>query len=187
MKYFDLTEDMSSRMRWRWHVGAVLLPDGSEPRLHAGLKLNDTRPLRADVTHAGRVLEFCLTSFAVPIATKALADAVCSIATSDVQCLPVAIGDQAGMFALNSIRLIRCLNEQHSEFIKWTEEDRVPEKTGQYRQVTRLVLGREAIPQDAHFFRVDGWRIALIVSEAVKDAMVRVGCYGAAFTELEMA
>jgi len=186
MKYFELAEDMSPRMRRRWHVGEILLPDGSEPRLHAGLKLNDTRPLHAEVTHAGRVLEYSLTSFAVPVATRAVADAVHGVAGSDVQCIPVTIGNQSEMVVLNCIRVVCCLNEHHSEFIKWTERDRVPEKVGQYRQVTRLVLDLNAIPLNAHFFRIEGWRIALIISETVKTAMERVGCYGAKFTELEM-
>lgn len=42
------------------------------------------------------------------------------------------------------------------------------------------------VPSDAHFFRVEGWVVALIVSEAVKEAMERVGCMGAKFMELTM-
>lgn len=185
MKYFDLFENWA--IRGRWHIGEVLLPDSSEPRLRAGLRLNDARPLQAEVHHIGHVLNFCLTSFAVPIATRDLANVVAAVAGSDVQCIPVRISRQSGMFVLNSVRVIRCVDERRSEFIKWTDHDDCPDKTGQYRQVTKLVLDRMAIPPDAHFFRVEGWKIALIVSEVVKDAMERVGCYGAEFTELEMA
>jgi len=110
------------------------------------------------------------------------------VAGADIQCIPVTIGGQSGIMVLNALRLIRCVDEQRSVFEKFTIDDPVrPDKAGQYRYFDKLVLDRRAIPPDAHFFRIDGWRIALIVSEVVKNAMERVGCYGAEFVELEMA
>ncbi|HRI65864.1 MAG TPA: double-CXXCG motif protein [Polyangium sp.] len=48
-------------------------------------------------------------------------------------------------------------------------------------------MDRRAIPRDAHIFRIKDWEVVLVVSESVKNAMERVGCYGAEFTELELA
>lgn len=188
MRYFDLCDDMSTRMRRRWHIGEILLPDGTEPIFDDGVLLEDPRPLHADVYHVGHVLDFCHTTFNAPVTTKALADAIQSVAGADVQCLPLTISGQSGMMVLNALRVIRCVNEQHSEFEKYTEDDPVrPDKAGQYRSVTRLVLTKNAIPPDAHFFRVKDWLVVLIVSEAVKSVMERAGCNGAKFIELEMA
>ncbi len=187
MRYFSLEDDMSERMRYRWHVGEILLPDGTEPLLTSGIQLEGQRQLYASVTHAGYVLDFCHTSFAVPIATYALANAIKEVAGADVQCISVTISGQSGMIVLNSIRMVSCVCEQHSEFDKWTENDGRPDKLGQYHYVSKLVLCRDAIPLDAHFFRIKDWDVALIVSETVKNAMERVGCYGAEFTELELA
>jgi hypothetical protein len=36
-----------------------------------------------------------------------------------------------------------------------------------------------AVPGDAHFFRIEGWRTGLIVSETMKVTMTRAGCFGA--------
>jgi len=47
-----------------------------------------------------------------------------------------------------------------------------------------LSLSTLSIPPDAHFFRIDGWRIALIVSDAVKTAMEATGCLGAKFVDV---
>ncbi len=33
-------------------------------------------------------------------------------------------------------------------------------------------------------FRVEGWLVALIVSEPVKEAMEQIGCFGAKFVEV---
>lgn len=186
MRYFELRDDMSERMRSRWHVGELLLPDGTEPLLTSGIRLEDSRQLSATVTHAGYTLEFCLTSFAVPIATKALAEAIKRTAPLDVQCIPAMIAGQAGMVVLNVTRLIQCVDEQRSEFEKWTERHGRPDKLGKFYYISKLILTRNAIPHDAHFFRIADWDVALVVSEVVKDAMERVGCYGAEFRELEM-
>lgn len=185
MKYFDLVDDMSSLKRW--HVGEIILPNGTTPDLVRGIKLTVPEPLSANVHHTGRVLEYCLTSFGVPIATKSLANTITAIVGPDVQCIPITISGQSGLMVLNALRLIRCIHEQQSEFIKWTKKDHRPDLAGKYRSVPKIVLDRSAIPPDAHFFRIQDWEIALIVSETVKDAMERVGCFGAKFIELEMA
>lgn len=68
--------------------------------------------------------------------------------------------------------------------MKWTKEDHRADPAGEYRQVTKLFLAPDRIPSGAHFFRIDGWLVAVIVSDAVKDAMERVGCKGAKFIAL---
>jgi len=175
------------RQRHRWHIGEVLLPDGTEPLLNRGIWLDDTRHLHADVHHIGHVLDFCLTTFGVPIATNALADAIRAIAGSDVQSIPITISEQSGMMVLNATRVVRCVNEQYSEFQKFGKDDPVrPDLAGQYRHISKLVLDKKSIPMDAHFFRVKDWEVGLIVSEAVKSAMEKVGCFGAKFVKLEI-
>ena len=181
-RHFQIRDDMT--IRGRWHLSDVLLATGVEPLLDAGELVHDSGPLRGTVSHAGRVLDFSLTSFNVPVATSALAHAIRSVAGSDVQCLPLEVASQPGMVVLNALRVVRCLDETRSEFTKWTERDHRADLAGQYRQVTKLVLAPDRVPAEAHFFRVEGWLVALIVSEAVKEAMDRVGCLGAKFTEL---
>lgn len=181
-KYFRLIDDMT--VPKRWHLGAAELSDGSEPRLRVGLRLDSVEAPSIPVTHTGRVLEFSLTSFAVPVATKKLADALCALAGSDVQCIPVSIAEQKGMVVLNALRVLRCLDEARSEFVKWTRQDHRPDLAGQYRQITKLVLDAKAIPSDAQVFRIEGSLVELVVSERVKDVMEFVGCKGAKFIEL---
>ncbi len=180
-RFFQLRDEVFAG---RWHVGEVTFSDGTEPRLRAGIRLDDSRALAAPVTHPGQVLDFSLTSFAVPVATRPLAEAVSVIAGPDVQCISVAVGGQAGMVVLNAVRVVRCLDESRSEFIKWTKQDHRSDLAGQYRQVTKLTTNPNLIPFDAHVLRIEGWLVALIVSEEVKDAMERVGCLGAKFVEV---
>ncbi len=177
-RFFRLLDDLT--IPHRWHIGEVRAPDGVEPLLGDGIACARD-DLSADVTDHGQVLEFFLTSWAVPIAAAPLAKAVVDVAGPDVQMVPVRIETQTGFDVLNALRVVRCLDESRSEFMKWTEQDHRADLAGQYRMVTKLLLDTARIPDDARMFRVEGWLIALIVSEEVKVAMERVGCFGAKF------
>jgi hypothetical protein len=181
--HFQLHDDVE--IPHRWHLDEVR-SGGSEPQLRTGIVQTDLAgPLTVDVSRVGRALDFSLTSFAVPIASAAIASEIARIPGPDLQCFPVKIGGQLGFEVLNVIRVVDCLDESRSEFIKWTEHDQRPDRLGRYRQVTRLHLDRARIPVDAHVFRVKGWLIAMIVSGAVKEAMERVGCLGAKFEPVD--
>lgn len=182
MKYFRLSDDVT--IPDRWHLGIVSNAAGAEPRLLAGTATENQETLFAPVTHGGHTLDFSLTSFAVPVASLLLAREMKAIAGTDLQCLPVRVPGTSGMMVLNATRSVQCLDESRSEFIKWTDQDHRSDLAGQYRQVTKLSIHQELIPHDAHFFRIKGWSIAIVVSEAVKLAMISAGCRGAVFTEL---
>jgi hypothetical protein len=182
-RYYELKDDV--RIPKRWHLGEVVSPAGDEPRLRAGIPLPvGCRPLRLDLTQIGKPLDYCLTSFAVPIGRTSLAQAIASVASGDLQRIPVEIPGHEGFEVLNAIRVLKCLDEGRSEFVKWTEKDHRADLAGQYRMVTTLKLLAGEVPRNAHFFRVEGWLIALVVSEDVKEAMERIGCLGAKFVEV---
>jgi len=184
MKYFKLFDDMVTP--GRWELGDVLAQDGSEPDLDRGRRFEGPRPLVAEVFKEGRALDFCLSSFNMPIASVRLANAVSAVAGADVQCIPIMVPGQVGMMmVLNSLRVVRCIDESRSWFDKYTKDDPVrPDKAGKYRSVPKLIVDPKIIPPDAHFFRIKDWEVVLLVSEAVKDAMERVGCVGATFTDV---
>lgn len=181
MRYFELTDDVE--VPGRWHLSAVTAPDGSEPSLRTGAVASAT-PLTTRASRPGRALAFCLTNFAVPVADSRVVSAFARVADGDVQRLAVSIPGHAGFEVLNVLRVVRCLDEARSEFTKWTTRDHRADLAGEYRMVTRLRLDPRAIPPDAHAFRVEGWLIALIVSEPVKEAMEKAGCLGARFSEV---
>lgn len=181
-RFFRLQDDVL--IQKRWHLGSAVLADGTEPRLRIGRRFDSPEVPCIPVTHSGRVLDFSLTSFAVPVANKRLADAISAMAGKDVQCIPVNISGQENMVVLNVLRVVRCLDETRSEFIKWTTQDHRPDLAGQYRQITRIVLDAGHIPTDAQVFRIEGSLVELVVSESIKKTMEIAGCLGAKFIEL---
>jgi hypothetical protein len=179
--FFSLVDDV--HIADRWHLGEVL--NGGNPlELWNGNPIKGEVRLKAIVDRPGRPLDFSLTSFAAPVVKGDLARAIASVSGTDLQRLPVLIDGHDEYEVLNSVRVVACLNENESEFTKWTEKDHRPEFAGQYRMVTKLKLDRKRIPPDAHFFRIEGWRIALIVSQAVRRAMETSGCLGAIFQDV---
>jgi hypothetical protein len=183
MKYFRLFDDVN--VPARWHLGEIFEQGGNlSLELQDGTPAHCRFPLRVEITHPGIALDFCLTSFAVPVATTKLGVVIASIAGLDLQRLPLEIRGHEGLEVLNSTRVIKCLDEKRSEFMKWTDKDHRADLAGQYRMVTKLKIDSRELPTDAHFFRIEGWRIALIVSEQVKIAMEICGCRGAAFQDI---
>jgi hypothetical protein len=179
MQYFRLTDDIE--MPPRWHLGHIFDGERLRDDFREGRRLSDTDALSAEISHNGRSLDSCLTSFAVPIAVKALGEAIARCAGSDLQRLPVHILPGLTYEVLNATRCIPCLDEQRSEFMKWLPGDHRSDLVGQFRMVSRLVLDPARLPADANFFRVAGWEVALVISERVKDAMESEGCFGAKF------
>ena len=181
-KFFRLVDDL--HIAKRWHLGEVFESGATSIELWNGTVIRGGKPLIVRIDRSGSPLEFCLTSFAAPIAETALGAAIAPIAGADLQRLPVVIDGNKNYEALNSVRVIECLDEAESDFTKWTQNDHRPELAGQYRMVTELKVESRRVPPDGQYFRVEGWRIALIVSQAIRSAMEEVGCRGALFQDV---
>lgn len=178
-KFYHLRDDIL--VPGRWHLGEVVDSEGSEPLLDSCLPFAGDKALSLGVTHSGVALDFSLTSFGVPIAKDRLANVIQAKAGSDVQCISVLIKDKPEFSVVNVLRLVPCLDEERSQFIKWKHHDHRADLVGQHRQVTKLHVNSQMIPRNAHCFRIEGWLSGLIVSEAIKVAMEKDGCFGAVF------
>lgn len=183
-RYYRLSDDLT--IPERWHLGVAVLPDGNQPRFCRGLHFESSLVPVIPVSQQGRALDFSLTSFAVPVATPRLAHDIKRIASADVQLVGAHVVGHGDKVILNSVRIVRCLDEQNSEFLKWTVNDHRSDLAGQYRSITKLVLNTAAIPSDAAFFRIDGSFVVLVVRQDVKEAMEASGCLGASFEKLMM-
>jgi hypothetical protein len=181
VRFFELEDDV--HVAGRWHLGQVLGAGGEEPRLRAGIAYVGGE-LSGWIDKPGGELDFQLTSFAVPVLRTRLAAKVECIAGQDIQRIPLALRGHDGFEVMNALRTVACLDEERAEFTKWTEMDRRPDKAGHYRMVTRLRIDVGQVPREVDIFRVEGWLVALIVSERLKAAMEAVGSRGARFVEV---
>ena len=121
-RWYELLADML--VPGRSTLGEVRAMDGTEPRLAAGITCSSDGPLSTSLHRGrGRLLDFNVSAFGIPIASPSLARAVEHAAGGDAQCLPVTVEGVRDMIVLNSERTIECIDESRSEFIKWTEHD----------------------------------------------------------------
>jgi hypothetical protein len=133
------------------------------------------------VTDPGRTKTLRLIS---GVSKRHLADAIATVVPDDVRLVPVSVVGNLrhDAFAIpHCLRAIDCLDETKSDFIKWTERDERPDRLGEYRAVTKLVIDPGRIPPAVHMFRLAHWPVVMIVSDVVKAAMEKAGCAGAKF------
>ncbi|WP_083423114.1 imm11 family protein [Stigmatella aurantiaca] len=134
---------------------------------------------------AGDSLDFCWAAFAIPVVHERVVQLFERLGVQDVQFIPAKVAGAGGAhFILNALRVIRCIDDARSEEVQhWTPEDGEPEKTGEYRSIIGLRI-HPAKVGDARIFRPWGWRIALIVSEDLQQAIEAGGISGVRFTSV---
>jgi hypothetical protein len=134
---------------------------------------------------AGTPLDFCWAAFAIPVVHERVVQLFGRLGIQDVQFIPAKVAGHGGShFILNALRVILCIDDERSEEVQlWKPEDDEPEKTGGYRSVIGLRI-HPAKVGDARIFRPWGWRIALIVSEDIQQAIEAEGISGVRFIEV---
>jgi len=125
----------------------------------------------------GPDFDFSLAAFDVPIVSAKLARLLQQSTSEEVQLIPVTIGGKAGYFILNTLRKVPCLDESQSVYTKWQESDGRPDRIGQYRMVSELVVDSiEALGIDV--LRIEGWDVPLVVSDNIVEEMKSSGVRG---------
>jgi len=184
-KYFRVIDDSS--ISNRWYLQGPFTKSGMEvdPRdFTDGKKVKAKRFLTVPLRRPGKPLGFTLADFDMPVVTKEVGELIENIAPRDIQRIPVEISSQPLDYEIiNVTTKIKCLDEKESEIMRWNEADGRPDRVGQYRMVTTLKITPELVT-GSQIFRIDGWEIALIISETVKDALEKIGITGIKFQQV---
>ncbi|MFL5358535.1 imm11 family protein [Archangium sp.] len=184
--YFELMDDR--RPQPRWHLGCPLDEQGQEIdpwqfKHGKWLELGCVPRFPLDVP--GHSLDYCWAAFAIPVVHERVVRLFERLGVRDVQFIPVQVDGHPGpYFILNALRIIRCIDDARSRRVEyWAPEDEQPEKLGQYRVVSGMRIDPTQVG-DARVFRPWGWRVALIISEDLKQAMESEGITGTRFIEV---
>ena len=186
MKYFELFDDML--IHDRWDLGDPVDEQGREIdpwQFKKGrfLELQGTPLL--PLAYSGLALDFTTTPLGIPVVHARLAALFERLGIQNqVQLMPARVEGHFGpYFILNILHIIRCIDDARCEEVQYrTLEDGDPDRVGEYRVVAGLRIDPSKVG-DAHIFRPWGWRIVIIVSEHLKQAMEEVGVSGTKFTE----
>lgn len=183
MRYFVLRPD-DKNYPLQWFLGEPLTNDEYEvdPReFTAARSFRGPLPATVPICNPGTELAFSFGAFDMPVVTNEVAEIIRNLAGDDVETFPVRIpGAKQSYSILNVVRSLRCLDEVRSEFTLWTEADERPEEVGEYRHVSTIRIDPQRT-QDRHVFRIQGYELALIVTEVVKVALANVRDLGLYF------
>ena len=183
-RYFKLMDDRRSQTRW--HLGAPV--DEQEEEIDPWqfdegrvLELGCVPHLPLDIP--GRPLDFCWAAFSILVVSDRFVRLFERLNVHEVQFIPTRIQghEEEPWFILNPLRVIRCIDDARcAEVQYWKPEDGQPEKLGEYRVVAGLRIDPTKVG-DTRIFRPWGWRVALVVSEDLKQALEQEGITGTKF------
>jgi hypothetical protein len=184
-RFFKLADDVY--VPRRWHLDTPVDSQGHKVfdwDFKTGRPVQVKGRLKIPIETEGRPLDFSEAGTSIPVVHVKVASMLAELAPHDVQLIPADIEGQPDPYLVLVVtRLIRCIDEAASEVSFWTPEHGVPEKVGQYMGVDRLRIDKTKVG-DAKVFRPEGWEVALIVSEDIKDALERRGATGTRFEEV---
>jgi hypothetical protein len=198
--YYRLEDDVDLEGRWflnglRDSHGTRLdtrdftygVPVEVGPPLRASLwndkTIVETRPpLTMALRRAGTPLDFTFADFDMPVVASRIAGILAEVASSGIQRMPVCVESHGGNFEIiNVVERVGCIDTEKSNIMWWTEADRRPDKIGKPRMITALRIDPTRAGE-RNIFRLEGWEIALIVSDLVKDTLEEAKVSGIAFS-----
>lgn len=186
-RYFRLEEEVTAP--GRWYLDDPVSPSGADLdpwQFTLGEPVHVAERLRVPIYRPGEPLDFSMAGVGItPLIHERLASLFLALAADDVQLLPVGVEARPeGYFVLNVTRVVKCIDEEASEEVQyWQPEDGQPDKVGEYRSVYGLRIDPTRVGT-AQVFRPWGWPVALLVSEALKEALERARATGVKFTEV---
>jgi hypothetical protein len=185
-QYYQLLDDRRSSDRW--HLGSPLNEDGEEIdpwQFKDGTVLELGCIPRFPVDLPGRPLDFCWAAFSIPVAHERFVGLFHALHVEGVQFIPARVeGHEGPWYILNALQIIRCIDDARSAEVQyWKPEDDRADKLGEYRAVYGLRVDPTKVGT-ARIFRPWGWRVALIVSQDIKEAIEAAGLTGTHFVEV---
>ena len=186
-QYFDLFEDLYIPNRWA--LGPLLDEKNQELRpwlFDRGEPAYIEERIRIPLDAPGKALDFSFVSGAtIPVVHASVADVFARLAPDDVQLLPVEVSGQSAPYVLlNITRVVKCIDDEASDEVRYvTPEHGLPDQLGGFRSVIGMRIDPAKVG-DAQVFRTWGWKVVIVVSEAIKEALEALGATGLKFKKV---
>lgn len=168
----------------QWFLDEPLTASGNEldaREFTVGTRYSGPLPARVPIYKPGVVVNFHLGSFDMPIVSARVAQEFQTLAKQDVELFEVQVGSLADrFFILNVVALSDCIDERRSEFTRWKDGDGQPERVGQFHSISKIRVD-VARTHPHHAFRIENWRLALLVSDTLRDRLIRIPQLGVKF------
>jgi len=180
MEYFQLTEQSSDRS---W--GVVVPPSQFENQetiwhFSDGKTLDIPRSIRLDIDK-GEPTDFSLTGFSIAIVSNSFRQVLETSWSDEIQFIRTTCGQDAILWILNVLHSVDCIDYDESSVQLCTSKGKAfRHRYGKPEMISRLVIDKSKV-EGRHIFRIADWRPAIIVSEAVRNAVEQRRLKGVAF------
>ena len=181
MRYFRVTVDPA--IGTQWFPEEPVGEDGTvlDARLFTSCRPFSGSGVRLRTKQDGVMLPLNFGPFDIPVARRALAERIARLAPDDVQVVPATTDSGEACGIVNVLTCRDCIDELASVGTRWAPGDGRPDKVGQFRMITRLVVDAGKAG-GAQVLRLTGWLTPLIVSEALLSNLDRRDLAGLALT-----
>lgn len=184
MPYFEIV-DFAWRREERWHLREPASHDGKKEFTWSFTRCEPFKPripLRIGIRNDGAVVDFTLADFEIPVLSPRAVEILSSQLAEFCEFIPVdIIGQPSGFAILNILRSEDCVDESASELLIWKPTDARPDKAGQYRQVSRLVLKSDF--RGPPIFRLAKFKMKVLVSDSIAELFRRQHLSGVSLEE----
>ncbi|MBK8814020.1 MAG: hypothetical protein IPN42_00155 [Methylococcaceae bacterium] len=168
----------------RLYLKAPVNSNGREvdPRIFtSGTRYDGELPLKLPLRREGKPVDFNFCDFDLIVTPKHLNEALQELVGDSIQRISIEIEASNTLYEiLNVLDTVECVNEEKSEFTKWALGDGRSDKVGQFRMITRLFIDQEKA-RSHNMFRINEWKIALIVDGQVKSLLEKINVTGIVF------
>jgi hypothetical protein len=186
-KFYRLDDDIDFPRRW--HVWEPYDAAGAElwgwEFTQANYLSALPQPVSLSVQLPGVDLDYT-EAYGFPLVTPALADAIARIAGPGIQRIAARVNGMTQPFEIiNVLEARSCVDEARSEIMYWRESDSRPDKLGEFRMITDLVLDAVRVRR-GDLFRIKEYTVLLLCSEDFKAKVESQGFTGMRFQEVRV-
>jgi hypothetical protein len=172
----------------RWCLGTPKTSQGMlvDPRSFTeGRRYEGGSCLQIPVKRGGMALDFTLGAFDMPVVLSNIACSLKEFVSMDIEWVNAKIDGYKEEFEIANVLTMRdAINEDHSEITRWTKEDGLPSRIGEYAGIGKLVLNRSEV-KGASIFRLKGWELPLLVSYSLVCHLKELEISGVRFEEIQ--
>lgn len=192
MPYFDIEQDLESEstanarcLSFIKQVGGGFLAGCA---FGSGIPIGDRMAIEVTVCHSGRALDYELTSTGASVLSERLRDIISRVCSDQVEFVPIeVIGELGRRFVLNALHIVRCIDETKSSVRYCGEEQKLIDPKRRIESIWNMHLLLESIAH-LHIFRPIDWPVALIVSDDLRQAILKAGdITGMRFVPVELS
>ena len=184
MNYYKIIDDDTAD---RWHLSLPRDKNGEdlfEWKFNLGKICNENREIFVDIKYGGEPLDFTLCAFEIPVVNDKIINLLSDYITDNLQVVPIIIPDILDKFyILNILNVVDCVDEDRSEFIKWTKNDHRSDLAGDYREITELYID-QIKAKGNKIFRLGGWEMEIVVNEEIVSSFKSAKTTGILFGDI---